>query len=485
MRRTTLLIIVALALALVFGLLRPIRVESDAQAGGPRLAPAPSQLVASSTPVRTPVADSAVSQPPARSVIEFDVAMRKLVDLSLRAVDELARRDVAAAQATDVEGAELVKAVLEHVADYEQRALFALTGMERVNDERAAMTRRVLERLLFFGLQKLAALAPSDRRVQLDAFLMALLESLLHDEHVCAVVARLLVDQPYLGAGQEPEILRLIEMVPMHPWLAEPMRRLLATLWRNLEASGVRPRDSLETLALMLKDDPNPARRAAAIERLLLSGDRALVDFVLRDIEEQRDATRAIDLAEAAASKLPAELALDVVRRLRAVAQRPLTLSAIELVRRDAKLVRAAFQELTASQANPELRADLVMGLGCNPSPDNLAVTKAAFDHDPDVQVRCRALLALTGNAGTAYGEQVVTAALADRELCGPGGQHLGVILAALENLAMQGEREVVARLGRQLGERRDLPPDVRSELEQLLERGSTPPRLPGRGRKG
>lgn len=484
MRRTTLVILtVVAAMAAAFGLLRPIRTESGAPAGAPSVAPPPSQLAVATAPSRTVVADA--PQPVAPATVDFDAAVAKLVDLSLRGNDELKRGEIDQAKATDAEGAALVKAVLEFVSDYEARALHALLGAGGTSDPRAAMTRRVLERLLFFGLQKLAAVAKVNGRAALDAFLSSLLDSMLLDEHVAEVVTRLLVDQAYLGAAQEIEVMRLVELVPTHAWLAEPMRRLLLTLWHNMETSGARPRDSLETLALMLKDDTNPARRAAAIERLMVSGDRNLVDFVLRDIEEQRDARRAADLAGPAAERLPPELAFEVVQRLRTVTKTPLTLPAIMLAQRDGQLVRTKYEDLRAGKLHPELRADLVMGLGCNPSRDNLAIAKAAFATDPDTRVRCRALLTITGNAASALGEEVVNAALADREFCGRNGERLNFIVAALDNMARQGEREAVARLGRKLGERKDLAPDVRTELERLLAAGPAAVRPPARQGKG
>lgn len=483
MRRTTLAMLAALVAVVVFGLLRPIRVESGVAAEVPLAKPVPAPMTTASAPTRTAVPTDRETKS-AREV-DFDATLARLVELSMRANEELARGELDKAKVTDVEAAELVKGLLEFVPDYELRALHALTGSAGSADPRATMTRHVLERLLYFGLQKLATLAQVGGRSAFDGFLLALLESSLLDEQVAEIIARLLVDQPYLGVAQEVEVMRLIELVPTHPWLAEPMRRLLLTLWRNLEAGGVRPRDGVETMALMLKDDTNPARRAAAIERLMLSGDRNLVDFVLRDVEEQRDAKRAADLAAPAATHLPPDQALEVVQRLRAVAQRPLTVSAIELSRRDGALVRTRYQELLASQSRADLRADLVMGLGCNPSSDNLAVANTALQIDPDPQVRRRALLAITGNAASALGEQAVSAALADRELCGPQGERLSVIVAALDNMARQGEHDAVARLGRQLGQRRDLAPEVRSELERLLAEGPATVRPPSRRGKG
>ncbi len=419
----------------------------------------------------------------ATTKIDFDATVTRLIDLSLRAADEVARQDMTSAKATDAEAFELVRSVLEHISNYEERALFALTGNGEIDDTRAAITRSILERFLYFGLQKHATFARAGNPRALNAFLGTLLDSMVPDERTATVVTKLLADKPYLNAPQEDAVLRLVEMVPTYPWLMDPMRHLLLTLWRNLEASGQRPRDRLETLALMLKDDTNPARRAAALEHLLMSNDRQLIEFVVQDVEDQRDASRACDLAWAAAGKLPADVGLSVVRRLRAVAARSLSGPAIELARRDESLVRAAYDQLLSATENPDLRADLVTGLGFNPSRENLATVKTAFDRDPALAVRKRALLALTANAATALGEQIVNAALDDRELCGARGERLGVIVAALENMASAGENEAVARLGAQLARRPDLPPGARTELERLLQHGPDRTKPPGRSR--
>lgn len=478
MRRTMLAVAALAAAVAALVLLRPMQVEVGVQPSD-RPASTTAAVIVAPNPMPSSGARAPVVATPTPTKVDFEMTLNRLVELALRAVDEVARHDIGGAEATDAQALALVKSVLEHVPDYEDRALFALTGLSGVDDARATLTRRIIERFLYFGLQKLDAKARGGNAARCDAFQQALLDSMVPDERTAAIVTNLLADQPYLNAAQESALLRLVDLVPTYPWLADPMRRLLLTLWRNLEASGARPRDRLETLALMLKDDTNPARRAAALEHLLTSNDRSLVDFVLQDIEEQRDASRAHDLAAAAVAKLSPELALQVVRRLRAVSAQALTGPAIELARRDAVVVRAAYQQALDAGHDQDLRADLVAGLGFNPGTDNLAMVKTAFERDPDPGVRRRALLALTANAAAAFGEQVVQAALADRELCGKHGERLGTILAALENLASAGERDAARRLGEQMDRRPDLPPDVRTELARFLKDGPRRPELP------
>lgn len=438
------------------------------------LHPTPSQPSARAAtlpaPVRRPLARVAAG-PPAPT---FDDLAAELVDLSLRGIGELERGDEQAAAATDAEVRAVVGTILGTIADYEQRALFALTGVD-ADDARAQAERGAYGRLLHLGLQKLATFARGGTRAPLDRFLAALLDVMVPHRATAEVVAWLLTDAPYLGPPQEGAVLRLAELVPTYPWLADSVRRLLLTLWHNLEASGARARDQIETLALMLKDDTNAALRAAALERLVTSTERGLVEFVVRDIEDRRDRERARDVAVAAAAKLPIDQAIDVVRRLRPLAPEALILPAMELARRDEARVRGCYETLLATGAEVDLRADLVSGLGFDPTPDNVALVERAFRVDPDVGVRARALLALTANAAAALGERVVSAALDDAQLCGTRGERTGILVGALNNLARAGEKDAVERLGRRLSARRDLPPAVRAELEQLLRQGPQP----------
>ncbi|MEZ5966434.1 MAG: hypothetical protein R3F56_21540 [Planctomycetota bacterium] len=406
----------------------------------------------------------------------FDALVAELIELTLRGTIEFERGANDAAAATDAEVRSTVGEVLSTVVDYEDRALFALSEVGDTDEPRSKAARTVHGRLLHLGLQKLSTRARSGDTQALDGFLGALLEIMVPHRATAEVVAWLLADTPYLGAGQEEAVLRLAQTVPTYPWLADHVRRLLLTLWRNLEASGSRARDQIETLALMLKDDTNDALRAAALERLVTSTEPELVEFVLRDVEERRDGERARDLAQAAATKLPAEEALRVARRLRSLVPSEMILPALELARRDDGAVRSAYESLAAAGADGPWRADLVSGLGFQPSTANLTLVAHAFRNDPDVEVRTRALMALTANAAASFGTRALAAAVDDPTLCG-GGPRLGILVGALGNLARAGEREATERLGRRLAARGDLPPTVRAELEGLLRDG--PPRPP------
>jgi len=474
--RRSLFVVAVLGAALVLGSLswRDLMVAStpvDALLPPPALEPSGQALPAA---VRRPARDDPPSPSTPAMRASFEELASRLVDLAVRGVDEVGRGDLRAAQATDVAATAVVSTIVTTITDYEQRALFALTGLVG-EDSRSATARGAFGRLLHLGLQKLAARASAGDPRPLAAFLDALLEEMVPHEPIAAVIAWLLIDQPYLGPEQERAVLRLAELAAAYPWLADPVRRLLLTLWRNLEAGGVRPREQTELLALTFKDDPNPARRAAALERLVTSSDEDLVRFVVQDIELRGDADRARDLAMAAANALPVGLALEVVRRLRPVGSQALLAPALELARRAEAEVRTSYEELLAADADRDFRADLVSGLGFNPSRANLALVEHAFRTDPAVSVRERALLALTANAAAALGERSVAAALEDVELCGARGERAGVLLGALENLARAGELDAMQRLGRRLAARRDLSPAVRSELERLLTEGPPP----------
>jgi len=439
--------------------------------------PSPAALAVASPATRTPLADALPDA--GEPLVDFDVALERLVDLALRGMDEAARGDSDAAQATDAEARALLARVVRDVPDHDARALFTLTGLGTATDRRTETCRGVLGHFLWSGLQRHEAASRGGDRRRLDAFLAAMLGAMLPHEPAARLIAALLADRPFLGVAQEQAVLGLAEQVITYPWLLEPVRRLLLTLWANLERSGARARDQLEILALMLKDDANPARRAAALDRLLASGDPDLVDFVVHDVEARRDAARARDLAGVAAARLPGSEALAVLRRLRPLVSDALVGPALDLARRAPAEVRATYEELRATDGEKALRADLVTGLGFHPSSENLAAVQAALASDPDVEVRERALLALTANAAAALGARAVETALADAELCGARGERLGVIVAALDNLARAGEVDAAARLGRGLLARKDLPPAVRADLERLLAHGpERPPML-------
>lgn len=431
------------------------------------------QVVPTAGPMPAPLARQVAREPdpPAQPPATFEQLAERIVDLTLAGGEQVRREELAAADATHAEVVELVGRLVASHADFASRALFALTGLPG-DDARAAAGRAVHGRLLQMALERDSATAAQGERGPLDELLRGLLQSMVPHAPIAEVIASILIDRGYLGAPQEDGVLRLAELVPTYPWLAEPARRLLLTLWHNLERTGARARDQIETLALMLKDDANPARRAAALERLVSSTERELVEFVLHDVEGRGDGDRARDLAAAAAARLPADQALAVVQRLRRLAPTALVGPALELARRDEAGVRTAYGQLLAQRADPEFRADLVSGLGFNPNSANLTVVETALRSDPEPRVRERAVLALTASAAAAFGVRAVTQALDDATFA---GERLSVLVGALENLARAGEAEAVAALGKRLGARPDLPPLARGELEQLLRTG--PPR--------
>ncbi len=397
----------------------------------------------------------------------FDALLQQLVGLALRGHEEIARAATAPAEATDAEAFALFQRIRATVADVDDRALWALTALGAGDDLPTRVTRTLLGRFLDSALQRRQQ-AAAGARAGLVAYVDALLGLLVPERANAELVAALLTDQPYLGVEHEDALLQLTELAAHHPYLSGLVRPLLRTLWTNLQTSGTRSSGELQALAMLFKSDPNPTRRAAALETLLTAKDPRLVELVMAEVASSNDQASAIALAQVAAERLEAEHALVVMRRLAPVAGHRMTGPALTLGSRDAGAVRRCYEQLLGDGREPRLRADLVTGMGFNPGRDNLDLVEAAFELDPDVEVRQRALLALTGASGVAHGEPAVRAALANPTFTAhPAG--LDVIVTALDNLARGGQMEAVGRLAPQIASRSDVGESTLGRLRALL----------------
>lgn len=399
---------------------------------------------------------------------DFDALLQQLVGLAVRGYEEVARDSLQQAKVTDAEALALFQQILAAVTDVDDRALWALTALGAGDELSTRVTRQLLGRFATVALQRRQQAAVNGAPAGLITYVDALLGLLVPHQANAELVATLLTDQPYLGAAHEDALLGLTELGAQHPYLHDVARRLLLTLWANLQASGARSRRDLETLAMLGKADRNPTRRAAALETLLVAEDPRLVEFVLADVAESNDQAGAAALAQVAARQLPPERALQVLRRLAHVGDQSMTGPALILGGRDAGAVRRCYEQLLGEAREPKLRGDLITGVGFNPSPDNFDLVLTALELDPDAEVRQRALLALAGAGSAAHGEAAVQAALADPTFTShPAG--LDVIVTAVDNLAQGGEVNAVDRLARQTLCRSDVSESTRSRLRTLL----------------
>jgi hypothetical protein len=152
---------------------------------------------------------------------------------------------------------------------------------------------------------------------------------------------------------------------------------------------------------------------------------------------------------------------------MRRIDDTPLTTVTLTLALKDPAGLRTAYENLAGEGRDAALRADLISGLGFNPSPENTALTRLAFDQDPDPGVRARALLALS--TSVALGELAISRALDDPSFLGKRGERMPDVISAIQNLAGTGELNAEARLGRRVLARPGLAETDRADLRRLL----------------
>lgn len=482
MRRSHILAFTSIAIAAgAFAIawigLRPVQQGS--------VGPVPTLPAAASLTIRTPneqttavrtALDADTPNPTAEAPADFDALLARLVALATRGVAEVRAHDIERARATDAEAKATFETIVLAFADAGERALFHLTGLpEPAADDpelTAKVERSMLLRLIDYTLQARHARGSGP---DLDTFVAGLLDAVEQSGRLADDLAPPLIDKPYLGLPHEDAVLRLAELSPVATYLQPYAAKLIVTLWDNLARTGARSRTDLATVALMLKDDSNPAKRSAAMQRLLGADDERLVDFVLTEVEQKRDGRLARELALSAAEATTPARAMAILQRMRRVDDSPLTGATLTLALRDPASLRSAYEGLVGDGRDAALRADVITALGFNPSPENSALTRLAFDSDPDPGVRARALLALSAKG--AQGEQVIERALEDVSFLGAKGERLPDVIAAIQNLAGAGDLNAVARLGRRVLARPDLAKHDRADLEQLLA-NTLPPEL-------
>ena len=176
----------------------------------------------------------------------------------------------------------------------------------------------------------------------------------------------------------------------------------------------------------------------------------------------------------AAATELPVKAALGVLSRLAPIGGAGMMAAFMALGERDAAILRLAYDRRLAMDSEPLTRAELVSGAGFKGTAESLAMARRAFDLDPSIEVRSRAMFVLTAQAASALGELTLMAALDDIEFSGDS-MRLGQIALALENLAAAGEVSAIDRVGQRLLAQRNLSASARSRLQVLLKRALPP----------
>lgn len=391
----------------------------------------------------------------------FDEDVEHLVALGLATGSHAAAGRREEARALDAESRACFDALVQAHADAGERALQGLLG----STDRLEPADEVRVRVWQLALGAALARRHAVDAASTDALVDSVLTGLRGNAPRAPVLGALIARMPYLRAVHENAVLGLVDDAARGEAPPELAVELLLTLWRNLQGSGVRASQELDSLALLLLEDANVVHRLAACRRLLadprwrhLALERARKDPALRR-----------ETALAAATELAPSEALSALAELHPGSGQELFGAFVTLGSRDVQCLVDAYEHRLATDTEPRLRASLLAGAGSLGHPHGVALAEAAHQHDPDPLVREQARFVLTAHAPADVGERVLQQALDDPLVLADPGR-LGAIVLALENLARAGELHALDRVGRRLRATALREAD-RVRLEELLER--------------
>ena len=308
-----------------------------------------------------------------------------------------------------------------------------------------------------------------DHRSRIDPLVQALLDAMPIGEVTAEMGNRCLHRAPHLRLVHEPSVLQLLEHASEGQFSRAIATNMLLTLWQNLVANGERSSDELSQLALLKLDGQDPSLVVAACRQLL--ADEKFRSLVLMWLRERKDSGLAAQIAEIAAAELPVRDALSVLRELSPMLQHTRG-TFMGLGVRAPELLADAYREHLAANNHPDIRRELVMGVGMLPNPDGIKVAELALANDPSPEVRVQAMYVFTVH-GTAEAAEGAVTQLLDDPIIAASSRHLGGIVLALQNLEHR-DPNVIARLGARLGSM-GLSEHSRKQLNEILERS-----LPG-----
>lgn len=403
----------------------------------------------------------------------FEAHFERLVEVGVRVHAAAEEGDLELAQRLSEEGRAAVAALWRDWPDADERALFVLTGLlEEDTTPPGRVRRRVSCHLLAEGLAgRLHRESQSRVRRRLDQLVSAMLASVPQSEPLAAELGgELLADRPYVGLAHENAIGDLAVLAERETWLRPVATALLLTLWHNLQRSGARNEGEITSLALLFKDDRNPVRRRAALQVLLAAQNGRFREAVLADLTSSKDRELARELAHAAAQALDAVSATGVLERLQPLLGEHAIGAFMAVGARDARPLREAYERKLAAGVDAALRAELISGASFDGTPEGIELARVAFEQDDDLEVRARALLALTARAPAALGERALDQALDDPRFA-DDPRRLGLVVLALENLARGGDVNAVQRIAQRLRHRPSLTAGDRGSLEAIVQR--------------
>lgn len=408
----------------------------------------------------------------------FEEAVDRMCVLSGRTAALAQEDEIEAARELDAEARELLAQLLADFADAGDRALAMVVEMPSAPED----GRRLPGENIRLGVLQVILTAELSRRhddgvrledrSRIDALTLAVLDTMPIGRNTAEMGDRVLHGRPYLGAPHEPMLLHLLQLAGAGEFSREIATRMLLTLWDNLEATGARSSAELSQMALVLLDDSDPSQVVAACRQLL--SDPHYRSLALAWLRERDDRQLAHAIAKLAGRELPPQDALVVLRELAPLLQHTRgTFVAIGV--RAPEVVADAYREHLAADTHPQLRRELVMGVGMLPDQSGLAIARLALDNDPSVDVRIQAMFVFTVH-GDAAGAEAAVRQVLDDPVVANDPMHLAAVVLALQNLE-HGDANVVARLGARL-QGMALAPRSRELLDEILARS-----VPGGGR--
>lgn len=426
---------------------------------------------AGTNPIATDRQLAKPAEPTGTPPLIFEECVAKLCTMGLRTAELAQEDEIDAAKELDAQVRALLEQLLTAFDDAGERSLGLLIEMAGApaKTERPPLENTrlgVLQIILRTELTRREDAAEKlHNRSRIDPLVQALLDAMPIGEVTAKMGDRCLNKAPHLRLAHEASVLHLLEQASQGQFPRSIATNMLLTLWQNLQASGERSSEELSQLALLKLDGQDPSLVVAACRQLL--ADEKLRPLVLAWLRERKDHGLAAQVAEIAAAELPVQDALTVLRELSPMLQHTRG-TFMGLGARAPELLADAYREHLAANNHPDIRRELVMGVGMLPNPDGLKIAKLALVNDPSPEVRIQAMYVHTVHALPGSAEDAVTQLL-DDPVIAASPTHLAGIVLALQNLEHR-DPNILARLGARLGSM-GLTENSRNQLNEILER--------------
>lgn len=267
-----------------------------------------------------------------------------------------------------------------------------------------------------------------------------LLDAMVGSADLAEFVGDLLADEPYFGKAHEGRLLELARAAAGElRFLAEPVRRLLVTMWANLERTG--HSDLVADLLAWFSDPKAGVLGEAALERLL--ADERYRGVVVDRLTHAKQPQATAAAAMFAVRNLAAPTAIDIVRALQSSYPETSLFPAYGWLASTAPAALFAdYERCLADGVMPRHREELVSALGTlGQDGASLRAAELAFASDPSPRVRSVALLALCNRAPSDRAVAALDAALADPAF--DRRYDLDAVAMAVQALALRPDREV------------------------------------------